>query len=92
MTERNVRMQALKTEEAVLLPALPRQGLAVGAALKTALRNAEALNERRLSNEVSAAAVKEQAPDPAIEPPAPKPAAAFGALHHVLQRRTRKTR
>ncbi len=40
--ERDVRMPALKTEEAALLPALDRQSMTGGSALKYALQKAKA--------------------------------------------------
>ena len=48
--ERDVRMPALKTEEAALLPALDRQSMTGGSALKYALQKAKARRRQAARN------------------------------------------
>ena len=77
------RRAALNVEEAALLPALPRSR-SVGAALRTALRAAEAMNEMQVSNAVSAQAGQAS---PAQEQAAGyRRAGSRAALHHILRR------
>lgn len=77
------RRAALNVEEAALLPALPRSRSA-GAALRTALRAAEAMEEMRVSNAVSAQTG--QASPPQEQATGYRRAGSRAALHHILRR------
>ena len=90
MMERDAMMPALKTEEAALLPALPRQRWTEGAALKTALRKAALLDERRTGNAVSAGRMEKPASAPAAQLPASGCPACRAALRQALQGKERK--
>ena len=79
-----MRRAALNVEEASLLPALPRNR-AGGAALRTALRAAQAMDEMQVSNAVSA----QTAPAAPVQRPANSAERGTGsraALHQVLRR------
>ena len=86
MMERDAMMPALKTEEAALLPALPRQSLTGGAALKAALRKAAVLDERRTGNAVFAGRMEKPASVPAAQPAGPSCPACRAALRQALMR------
>ncbi|MBR3106865.1 MAG: hypothetical protein IKH30_06735 [Clostridia bacterium] len=81
MIKREVRMPALKTEEAALLPALPRQSLTGGAALRTALRSAEAIANKQTAD--AAAETGTSSAERSSVPPRPVSRA---ALNHALRR------
>ncbi len=91
MMERDAMMPALKTEEAALLPALPRQRWTGGAALKAALRKASLLDERRTGNAVTAGRMEKPASASAAQPPAPGCPACRAALRQALQGNQRKS-
>ena len=79
---------ALNPEEAALLPALPRNRGTGGAALRAALRAAEAINEKQLSNAVAVAEMQtEEAKSACLanEGNTARPTSR-AALHHVLRR------
>lgn len=81
----DVRRAALNVEEAALLPALHgRRGS--GAALRTALRAAEAMDEKRLGPLVTPGS---ESPRPAVLPPAYGKDNSRAALHHILRRERR---
>lgn len=75
---------ALSVEEAALLPALPKNRTG-SAALRTAMRAAEAMEEMCLSNAVDARIAAEGA-FPAQGAPTYRRAGSRAALHHVLRR------
>lgn len=82
---------ALNPEEAALLPALPRIRGAGAAALRSALRAAEAMGEMQLSNLVSTSDPPIDQGQPALDATQDEALVYRGsgsraALHHVLRR------
>ena len=92
MMERDTMKPALKTEEAALLPALPRRNWTDGAALKAALRKAALLDERRTGNAVTARRMEKPASTSTAQPPAPGCPACRAALRQALQGKQRRNR
>ncbi|MBR0406455.1 MAG: hypothetical protein IJI53_00290 [Clostridia bacterium] len=86
--ERDVRASALKTEEAAMLPALPRRGMAGGLALRDALQKSAAMAEKQIGKLVNTERLGET-PGPSaaapVSPPAARPASR-AALYHALGR------
>ena len=82
---KETRRAALDVEQAALLPALPRKRRMGNAALRWALRAAEAMEEKQLSNPVSASIPLAEAA-PTMPGTAPRRGASRAALNHVLRR------
>lgn len=76
---------ALSVEEAALLPALPRRA-AGDAALRYALRAANRMDDKRLSNSVNGSIDAQRSVT--ASPPAYRDVKSRAALHHALRRRT----
>ncbi len=87
--ERDVRMPALKTEEAALLPALDRQSMTGGSALKYALQKAKAA--AAVTGKAVPTAPWDQAQTSGAEPGCARQSAARppsrAALRHALNKR-----
>ena len=82
---KDAQSPALKTEEAALLPALPRH-MAQGAALQTVLQAGKRMGEMQLSKP-RAAGTADQPSVPARQPAAPaKPGRNRAALYQVWKR------
>lgn len=79
------RRAALNVEEAALLPALSRSRSG-GAALRTALRAAEVMDEMQVSNTVSAQMDREISEREQGTAPVYRQAGSRAALHHILRR------
>ncbi|MBR5109428.1 MAG: hypothetical protein IK099_04465 [Clostridia bacterium] len=93
--EQNANTSALKTEEAVLLPALPRHSLSGRLALQAALQKADAMKEKQIGSAVSAALtadgkassrsrIEKNSPASPVQPAGNRPAAR-AALYHILR-------
>lgn len=95
--EQSVNTSALKPEEAVLLPALPRHSLSSRIALKDSLQRAAAMKDKktgiavdasRLTNGDTASASRAEKSVPAAhaQPPGNRPGYR-AALYHILRRK-----
>ena len=93
----NVNTSALKTEEAVLLPALPRHSLSGRLALRDALQKAAAMKEKQTGNAVDTVRIADEKaasftpqeknePTAAVQPGRNRPASR-AALYHILRKR-----